>query len=186
MKKRKNSNYKISFDIAEKKGISKRTVIIIAAALTLAIILGVIIYAISTAFVSEDFTVYDIAGRRVNLSDFKGKPIIVNFWATWCKYCVLEMPTFEDMYGRYGDDISFLMVNATFDGETREKAIEFYADGGYSFPIYFDSDSDATSTYAVDAYPITFFFDARGKLLKTHTGMITEEELDEEIRKMLE
>ena len=54
-----------------------------------------------------DFTVYNQEGEQVNLSDFFGKPIILNFWATWCPYCVQEMPVFEEYFNKYKDDIHF-------------------------------------------------------------------------------
>jgi thiol-disulfide isomerase/thioredoxin len=91
-----------------------------------------------------DFTVYDREGNKVNLSDFYGKPIIINFWATWCPYCVEEMPLFEEKYKEYGEKVHFLMIDAV-DGnrEIQEKGEKFIEDGGFTFPVYFDTDGNA-------------------------------------------
>ena len=63
-------------------------------------------------FAAPDFTVYDGDGNEVHLSDYKGKPVVLNFWATWCYYCKEEMPDFDRAYEKY-PDVQFLMVNAT-------------------------------------------------------------------------
>ena len=115
---------------------------------------------------APDFTVYDAAGNAVHLSDFVGKPVILNFWASWCNPCKSEMPDFEDAYGEYGQDIQFVMVNST-DGsrETVDTASSFIEDSGYTFPVYFDTDYDASVTYGVTGLPTTFFIDSEGYLV---------------------
>ena len=93
---------------------------------------------------APDFTVVDADGREVKLSDFRGKPTVVNFWATWCGYCKQEMPDFEEVYLEMGDEVNFLMVNMT-DGsrETVEMASTYIADSGYTFPVYYDTQMEA-------------------------------------------
>ena len=112
---------------------------------------------------APDFTVYDKDGNAVKLSDFRGKPTIVNFWASWCGPCKSEMVDFETAYAEYGDKIHFLMVNLT-DGmqETMESAQKFLEATEYSFPVYYDLDRDAATTYGVYSIPTTCFFDAGG------------------------
>ncbi len=87
------------------------------------------------AALAPDFTVYDVNGNEVSLSDYKGKPVVLNFWATWCYYCKEEMPDFNKAYKEY-PDVQFLMVNAT-DGvqETKEKAMQYVKDEGFDFPV---------------------------------------------------
>ena len=112
---------------------------------------------------APDFTVYDKDGNAVKLSDFRGKPTIVNFWASWCGPCKNEMPDFEAVYAEYGSSINFLMVNLT-DGmqETKESANAFLAETNYTFPVYYDLDKNAATTYGVYSVPVTYFFDAEG------------------------
>ena len=123
---------------------------------------------------APDFTVYDLEGNEVNLSEFFGKPIIVNFWASWCGPCKMEMPDFDEAYQTYGNDISFLMVNMT-DGsrETVEIASSFIEESGYTFPVYYDNNYSAAITYSVSSLPTTYFIDAEGKLIAYTKGAIT-------------
>ena len=115
---------------------------------------------------APDFTVTDLEGNEVHLSDFLGKPVVLNFWASWCGPCKSEMPDFEEIYAEYGDDIHFVMVNAT-DGsrETVDAASSFIAEQGYTFPVYYDTEYDASITYGVTALPTTYFIDAEGYLV---------------------
>ena len=127
---------------------------------------------------APDFTVYDAEGNAVSLSDFIGKPTIVNFWASWCGPCQMEMPDFDEMYQELGDEVNFFMVNMT-DGsrETVEAAKKFIEDSGYSFPIYFDTDLDAAMTYGVNSLPSTYFIDAEGHAIARGQGAIDAETL---------
>jgi len=110
-----------------------------------------------------DFTVTDEAGNLVDLYDFLGKPIILNFWASWCGPCRSEMPDIQKAYENYGQDIHFLIVNLT-DGsrETVDAATDYITQAGYTFPVYFDTTLEAGITYGASAIPITFFIDAEG------------------------
>lgn len=125
-----------------------------------------------------DFTVYDLEGNAVSLYDCLGKPVVLNFWATWCDPCQSEMPAFDQMYQKYGDQVTFLMVNVT-DGsrDTVESVTTFYEDSGYTFPIYFDTTLEASMTYGAYSIPVTFFIDPEGNLLYNHMGAISEDAL---------
>lgn len=133
-----------------------------------------------------DFTVYDRDGNEVHLSDFVGKPVVLNFWASWCSPCKKEMPYFDALYCEYGDQIHFVMVNAT-DGyqETMESALEYLDGTEYKFPVYFDSDSDAITAYGVSAFPTTFFFDASGNPVAYGQGSMDEETLEKGLKMIL-
>lgn len=131
---------------------------------------------------APDFTVYDIDGNAVSLSDFIGKPVIINFWASWCGPCKMEMPEFEEKYKELGGDVHFLMVNMT-DGnrETRETAISFIEESGYTFPVCFDTDQDAAYTYGVYSIPSTYFIGADGSAVAMAQGAIDGSILDQGI-----
>ena len=127
---------------------------------------------------APDFTMYDMEGNALNLSDFSGKPVILNFWASWCGPCKSEMPDFQEAYKEYGEEIQFLMVNLT-DGyqETVEKASSFINDAGYTFPVYFDTDTAGAATFGVYSIPMTFFIDKDGNMAAYAQGAINQETL---------
>ncbi len=125
-----------------------------------------------------DFTVYDQDGNAVKLSDFLGKPIVLNFWASWCSPCRSEMPGFESAYQQLGSDITFLMVNATGGRETLSSAKAFLQSSGYTFPVLFDTEMNASATYQVYSLPTTYFIDAEGYLVTHAIGALSQSRLE--------
>ncbi len=126
---------------------------------------------------APDFTVYDWEGNPVHLSDFAGKPIVLNFWASWCGPCQMEMPHFEQAYQDMGEDIHFVMVNMTSGRETLKSAQDFLEKTGYTFPVFFDLDLDAAYTYGAYSLPMTVFIDEAGNVQDLAIGAIDEQTL---------
>ncbi len=118
-----------------------------------------------------DFTVYNKEGNPVRLSDMKGTPVVLNFWASWCPPCKAEMPDFDEIAKQYEGKVAFMMVNLT-DGqsETQASAQAFIDSMGYTFPVYFDTTSEAAYTYGIQSIPTTFFIDAEGYFVAYSEG----------------
>lgn len=124
-----------------------------------------------------DFLVYDIDGNEVRLSDFFGKPIVLNFWASWCGPCQMEMPDFDEAYKRLEGEVEFLMVNVTGGRETKEQATAFIEQKGFSFPVFYDLDMTASTSYGAYSLPTTYFIDAQGYGIAAARGAIDAETL---------
>lgn len=135
---------------------------------------------------AADFTVYTANGDSVKLSDFKGKPVVINFWASWCSPCTSELPYFNNAYKKYGEDIVFLMVNMTDSHrETIQSVSEFITKNSYSFPVYFDTYHSGSNAYNVSSIPFSVFVDKDGNVYKTHLGSMNEQTLTGYITKLL-
>lgn len=120
---------------------------------------------------APNFSFFNWDGEEIQLSDFFGTPIVLNFWATWCPSCVVEMPYFETLYQEMGEEIQIIKVNL-LDGqrETRARVEAFLEENGYTFPSYFDTTGAASRAYGVSFIPVTFFIDAYGVLQASITG----------------
>ena len=135
---------------------------------------------------APDFTVTDSEGNPVKLSDFRGKGVVLNFWASWCGPCKMEMPHFQAAYEQYGEDVHFLMVNmSTAFGDSRADAAAVLEEGGYTFPVYYDDLSECAYAYGINAIPVTAFIDADGNLVSMKTGAMNAADLDRRILAIL-
>ena len=121
-------------------------------------------------------TVYNEEGMPVKLADYVGKPIALNFWASWCGPCKSEMPEFQAVYEEMGEQVQFLMVNATVD-DTMDSAKAFIQQEGYTFPVLYDVKGTAVSAYDVSAFPTTYFLDKEGNPVGRVVGAISKETL---------
>ena len=134
--------------------------------------------------VAPSFRVIAENGREVELSDFYGKPIVVNFWATWCPPCKAELPDFQAAYEEYGDEVEFLMV-AVLWGEAQSDVTTFLSDNGYSFPVYYDVYGEGVNTYGIEGIPMSLFIDKNGELKYSYNYMITDSVLIGSIQDIL-
>ena len=108
-------------------------------------------------FTAPDFTLESIGGESITLSDLKGHPVLVNFWASWCVPCRAEMPAMQRVYDRFKEaGFVVLAVNVTAQ-DSREAADAFAADHGLTFPILFDTTGEVAGLYENRALPSSFF-----------------------------
>jgi thiol-disulfide isomerase/thioredoxin len=160
----------------------KKTVILVVSALAFALFIGASYFSYSllskgaSAGVmtsnkpAGDFTVRDSGGNNVRLSDLRGKPTVVNFWATWCPPCRSEMPHFQTVYEEMKDEVNFMMIDLVGGGETQDTAEEYIKSQGFSFPVYYDATGEAAGTYEITAIPTSLFVDAAGNLTGQTVG----------------
>ena len=129
-----------------------------------------------------DFKLKDLNGKEVSLSDFKGKRVFLNFWASWCPPCKAEMPEMEDLYKETKDsDLVILAVNL---GENKSTVEKFIKDNNYTFPVLLDNNNEAAVNYRVVSIPTSFFIDKDGTIVDKHIGSITIADMKAYIKKI--
>ena len=127
---------------------------------------------------APDFSMIDFNGNTVKLSDFKGKPLVLNFWASWCPPCRIEMPDFDTVWKELGEEVHFVML-CLVDGrqETVESGKAFILKEGFSFPVYFDTRQEGAFSYGIRSIPTTIFIDSEGYITAGVQGAINERTL---------
>lgn len=119
---------------------------------------------------------------KVSLDSYKGKPLVLNFWAPWCPPCKEEAPALQAVYDRYkGTDVEFLMVSIR---DTDKNVADFMKDNKLSFPVALDTNAELTSKYSVTGIPTTFFIDRNGEIKRAFTGALKEAQMEEFIREI--
>lgn len=127
------------------------------------------IYDIAIGKLAPDFTLRDLNGKEVSLSDFRGKYVLINFWYTGCKYCHMEMPDLQRIHDE-NEDLVVLAVNVM---EKREKVENYIKQGAYDFQVLLDEEGDVAITYLVSGFPTSYFVDKEGILIGGVPGMMT-------------
>ncbi|MFQ5593496.1 MAG: redoxin domain-containing protein [Anaerolineae bacterium] len=127
----------------------------------------------SAGDLAPDFTLKNLKGEEISLSDFKGQPVLINFWATWCGPCRIEMPVMDAMYQKYQDE--GFVVLAVDVQESITVVQSFVNSMGLTFPILLDLKSEiADGPYRIRAFPTSYFVGRDGKITAAHRGMMTE------------
>jgi cytochrome c biogenesis protein CcmG, thiol:disulfide interchange protein DsbE len=182
--------------LLEKKKRPKNKLLVIVIGLWLAILFGMIIVVglVLNGFISfgateesasppladlengslaNDFSLENLHGEKVRLSDLRGKVVVVDFWATWCIPCVEEMPTFQEFQDKYP---GFVMIGIDQE-ESRDQVSTFLADKGINYQILLDYNAKVAGSYKVFMLPTTFFIDQDGMIRFRHYGIMTPKQL---------
>lgn len=139
-----------------------------------------------------DFTLTDQYGNTHTLSDYKGKTVFLNFWATWCPPCRAEMPDIQKLYETYdteGDDALIILgvASPNIGGEKSEEGIkEFLDENGYTYPVLMDTTGDVFMSYGVFSYPTTFMIDRDGNVFGYASGQLNEDMMENIIKQTME
>ena len=129
-----------------------------------------------------NFSFTDPQGKSYSLSQMLDKPVVLNFWASWCPPCKSEMPDFEKLYAIYGERVNFVMVSVD---DTMADATAFIEGTSYTFPYYHDNTGYGSYLYNVTSIPRTYFISKDGYIVSSCLTMITEAQLTEGIEALL-
>ena len=123
---------------------------------------------------AEDFQLTDLAGKQQSLSQYRGKVVLVNFWATWCKPCTTEMPAMQAMYDKLQD--KGFVVLAVNELEDESKVREHITQHGHTFPVLMDRDNKVANQFGVFGLPVSVFIDEKGVVREyIKGGLLTEQ-----------
>ena len=130
-----------------------------------------------------DFTLTDLSGKSVRLSDYAGRPVLINAWATWCPPCRAEMPALHDFYRAHqAEGLVLLAVNA---GESRSQVQSFIQQMGFTFPVLLDPNTNLLTELGIRSFPTSIVVGRDGKVKKIHIGMLSADQLQAEIVPLL-
>jgi cytochrome c biogenesis protein CcmG, thiol:disulfide interchange protein DsbE len=130
---------------------------------------------------APDFSINLLNGDTFNLKENQGRTILLNFWATWCAPCRLEMPVFQEYYQQARDDLLIAAIN---NAEEQTIVQEYVDELGLSFPILLDDDASIQRLYRVRGYPTTLLIDSQGIIQVYHVGILTEQQLEQYLLNM--
>ncbi|WP_139365109.1 peroxiredoxin family protein [Litchfieldia alkalitelluris] len=133
---------------------------------------------------APDFELQMMNGGTVKLSELKGKKVLLNFWASWCKPCLEEMPAMQELHNNAPDDVVVLAVNMTVTEKSLETAKDFVEEHGFTFPILLDVTNQTSSTYRVLNLPVSFFIDSKGIIRERHPGEMTLEQMESYLKEL--
>jgi len=134
--------------------------------------------------VAPDFTASGLDGTLITLSDMRGKPVLLNFWATWCPPCREEMPVIQRYFEEAGSAVHILAVNLTTNESSPKEVEEFLRREGYNFPVALDVDGSAAKLYMIRFIPTSFFIDEDGVIRQIHVGPLSREMVEEVLGEM--
>jgi peroxiredoxin len=131
----------------------------------------------------EDFQLADLSGKMQSLSQYRGKIVLVNFWATWCKPCTTEMPAMQTIYDKLRD--KGFVVLAVNELEDDAKVREHIKQHGHTFPVLMDRDNKVANQFGVFGLPVSVFIDQEGRVQEyIKGGLLTEQKIDETVARI--
>ena len=171
-------------------GGAHRNWIVVGSGVGLAVVaLLVAVFLFQDAGTSNDRSSQDLAGapdvelegfngNAVKISNLRGQPAVVNFWASWCIPCLAELPGFEGVYQTHGESVQFLGINLADDVASAQNVVE---DTGITYPLARDPEGEAFTAFGALGMPTTVFLDAEGRIVELYTGELTAGELEARI-----
>jgi thiol-disulfide isomerase/thioredoxin len=139
---------------------------------------------IAKSTVAPDFSLESIDGKSMKLSDLRGKAVLLNFWATWCSPCKIEMPWFVELQNQYGAD-GLQIVGVAMDDASKEDIAKFAKDMGVNYPILIGKEAVGDAYGGVPALPESFFIGRDGKVVDKIIGLKGKSEIEDSIKKAL-
>ncbi|RAK12747.1 peroxiredoxin [Halanaerobium saccharolyticum] len=123
---------------------------------------------------APDFTLKNMNDQEVNLSDYRGQKVFLNFWASWCPPCRKEMPDMQKLHEEYGKEVVILAVNV---GENKSTAANFMMENGLNFSVLLDTDKSTAQNYLVRGIPTSYFLDKNGIIKEKVVGAVSYERM---------
>ncbi len=134
--------------------------------------------------VAPDFSLETLTGETLRLSDFRGRPVLLNFWSSRCPPCRTEMPELRQVQEALGDRVVILAVNLLYQEDRLEDVYAFVREQGLKFPVLLDRDGRVVTDYRVVSLPTSFFIDAEGKIYLVQVGPMTRSFIESILREM--
>lgn len=127
---------------------------------------------------APDFTLTSLEGKEVSLKDYRGKKVLLNFWATWCHYCRTEMPVFQNLVEKYPEEVTVLAVSI-MERETEEEIENFIKNNEYTFKVLLDRENKVSDAYNIRGLPSSYLIDRDGRIEFQKLGPLSEEEIEQ-------
>lgn len=125
---------------------------------------------------APNFELKNISDEAVSFNEYRGKPVVLNFWATWCAPCRIEMPVIQNSFEFYEGELSVIAIN---NAESKEDVQAFVEEFGLTFDFLLDPEAEIQRLYQISGYPTTFIIDSDGVIRVRHIGLISDDQLDQ-------
>ncbi len=134
---------------------------------------------------APDFELVSLDGQKVKLSDFRGKTVVLNFWATWCAPCKVEMPWFVDLQKHYASD-GLAIVGVAMDDSDPQNIARFASEMGVNYPVLLGTNKVSDAYGDVEYLPTTFYINRNGRIVKKVAGLIGKPDIEKDVKNALE